>query len=114
MDEMDFGDIGYNFLVGGDGNAYEGCGWSKQGAHTYGYNRGSICIAFIGTFSKVQPPMRQLIAAEKLIEKGVKLKKLASDYRVFGHRQLIAIDSPGIELYKIIENWPHWSANISK
>lgn len=33
---IDFGDIGYNFLVGGDGRAYEGQGWDKVGAHTIG------------------------------------------------------------------------------
>ena len=31
-------DIGYNYLVGEDGQAYEGRGWNKEGAHTYGYN----------------------------------------------------------------------------
>lgn len=113
MDEKDFGDIGYNFLVGGDGNIYEGCGWNRQGAHTRGYNQKSICISFIGTFTKMRPPMRQLIAAEKLIEQGVELRKLGSDYRLLGHRQLIAIESPGRELYKIIVKWPHWSEDIS-
>lgn len=29
---------------------YEGCGWSREGAHTYGYNKKSIGIAFIGNF----------------------------------------------------------------
>lgn len=109
---MDVGDIGYNFLVGGDGNIYEGVGWNRQGAHTYRYNRRSICIAFIGTFTKVKPPKRQLLAAQKLIERGSELKKLSSDYRLFGHRQLIEIESPGRELYKIIVKWPHWSEDI--
>jgi peptidoglycan recognition protein len=26
-------DIGYNFIVGEDGNVYEGRGWTKVGAH---------------------------------------------------------------------------------
>lgn len=77
MVEKDFGDIGYNFLIGGDGNVYEGLGWNRQGEHTKGYNKRSICIAFIGTFTKVQSPLRQLCAAEKLIEHGVKFKKIA-------------------------------------
>ncbi len=29
-------DIGYNFLIGGDGNVYEGRGWDRQGSHTIG------------------------------------------------------------------------------
>lgn len=31
-------DIGYSFMVGEDGNVYEGRGWDQVGAHTYGYN----------------------------------------------------------------------------
>ena len=31
-------DIGYSFLVGGDGNIYEGRGWDEIGAHTGGFN----------------------------------------------------------------------------
>jgi hypothetical protein len=39
------------FLVGGDGNVYEGRGWHQVGAHTYGFNKRSIGIAMIGEFS---------------------------------------------------------------
>lgn len=39
-------------MVGGDGNVYEGTGWSTEGAHTIGYNRKSIGIAFIGNFQR--------------------------------------------------------------
>jgi N-acetylmuramoyl-L-alanine amidase len=35
-------DIGYNFLVGEDGNIYEGRGWTQTGAHCIGYNSKSI------------------------------------------------------------------------
>jgi len=51
MDVNGWSDIGYNFVVGGDGNVYEGRGWGKQGAHAPGYNSQSIGICFIGTFT---------------------------------------------------------------
>ena len=38
MELRHFDDIGYNFLIGGDGIVYEGRGWNKQGAHTKGNN----------------------------------------------------------------------------
>jgi len=41
-----------SFLIGGDGNVYEGCGWTREGAHTYGYNKKSVGIAFIGNFER--------------------------------------------------------------
>lgn len=112
MDGRGWDDIGYNFLVGGDGNVYEARGWDSQGAHTKGYNQKSICIAFIGTFNQIVPPDRQLFAAQNLIEEGVRLKKIAEDYRLYGHRQLTAFLSPGEALYAIIKDWDHWTAKI--
>lgn len=50
MNTRKWSDIGYNFLVGEDGNVYEGRGWGKTGAHTVGYNSKSVGICFIGNF----------------------------------------------------------------
>lgn len=111
MESRGWDDIGYNFLVGGDGAVYIGRGWNKQGAHTKGYNAKSICIAFIGTFNKIVPPDRQLQAAQRLIKEGVKIKKLDENYRLLGHRQLIGTESPGATLFEIIKTWPNWSNN---
>jgi len=112
MDSWDWDHIGYNFLVGGDGRVYEGRGWGYVGAHTKGYNTGTIGVSFIGTFTKQRPNERQLKACQMLLEEGVRLKKLTPKYRLYGHRQLSATESPGEELYKIIQTWPHWSHEI--
>ncbi|XP_053674142.1 peptidoglycan recognition protein 3-like [Anopheles nili] len=112
-DSKNFSDIAYQFLVGGDGNAYEGRGWTKQGAHTKGFNVDSICIAFIGTFISKEPPIAQLSAAEQLIQQGLEGYYLASNYSLFGHRQLAPFESPGKALYNIIKTWPHWSNKLS-
>lgn len=112
MDSRNWSDIGYNFLVGGDGNAYEGRGWDKQGAHTKGYNTKSICIAFIGTFNSYLPPKRQINTAKKLIAVGVQLKKLDPNYKLYGHRQLFPGESPGAVFYEDIKHWPHWTNTI--
>ncbi|XP_017122117.1 peptidoglycan-recognition protein LC isoform X3 [Drosophila elegans] len=112
MDSWNWDHVGYNFLVGGDGRVYEGRGWDYVGAHTKGYNVGSIGISFIGTFTRRKPEERQLKACQLLLEEGVRLKKLTPDYRLYGHRQLSATESPGEELYKIIQKWPHWSHKI--
>lgn len=109
-----FSDIGYNFLIGGDGNSYEGRGWDFVGAHTGGHNTGSIGIAFIGMFDETPPTAVQLNAAKKLIEEGVRLKKLDADYKLFGHRQFKLTNSPGDALYTIIQEWPKWSASINE
>nr|AYV99629.1 venom polypeptide [Dolopus genitalis] len=114
MESRNWDDIAYNFLVGGDGLVYEGRGWDKVGVHTNGFNRGSIGIAFVGTFTKIAPSTKQLRAAQMIIAEGVRLGKLSTDYKLYGHRQLIASESPGEELYKIIKLWPHWSNQIEE
>lgn len=105
-------DIPYNFLVGGNGSIYIGRGWNVKGRHTKGFNANSICIAFIGKFIDVTPPNHQLEAAQKLIEEGVSLKKLAQNYYLYGHCQLKGTKSPGQALYEIIKTWKHWTADI--
>lgn len=112
MNDRHFDDIIYNFLIGGDGNIYEGRGWNFQGAHTLGFNRGSICIAFIGTFVTLEPPEKQLEAAKWILEEGVRLDKLSTDFKVYGARQLVPTESPGSVLYEIIKKWKNWSNTI--
>lgn len=109
LQKMD--DISYNFLVGGDGYGYEGRGWAIEGQHSQGFNAKSICIAFIGIFTDVVPPEQQLVAAKKLIERGVKLGQVIADYKLLGHCQVKATLSPGQALYRIIRTWDHWSAD---
>lgn len=102
-------DIGYNFLVGGDGLVYVGRGWDNEGAHAFGFNMKSIGISLIGTFNKVVPPTRQLNTLANLIAIGVKNKKIQTDYKLLGHRQVSETQSPGNVLYSIIQQWDHWS-----
>nr|WMZ16818.1 PGRP-LC [Plutella xylostella] len=101
-------DIAYNFLVGGDGSAYVGRGWDYIGSHTKGYNKLSLGIAFIGTFTTEAPPQQQLDACKKLLRIGVETGKLAKDYKLLAHRQLMSTASPGDKLYDIIKDWPHF------
>ncbi|CAF2385335.1 unnamed protein product [Rotaria sp. Silwood2] len=42
MDEKNWSDIGYNFLISESGLIYEGRGWAYVGAHRAGYNSKSI------------------------------------------------------------------------
>ncbi|XP_059616451.1 peptidoglycan-recognition protein LE [Phlebotomus argentipes] len=102
-------DIGYNFLIGGDGNVYEGRGWNRVGAHTFGYNRKGLGISFVGCFMKTLPPKVSLDVCKLLIEKGVREGYIAPDYKLFGHCQCIPTESPGKMLYEEIKTWPHYS-----
>jgi N-acetylmuramoyl-L-alanine amidase len=102
-------DIGYSFLVGGDGSVYEGRGWDTEGAFAYGYNRKAIGIAFIGTFIKELPVPKQILAGKQLIEEGVTKQKISADYKLLAHRQVSATESPGQAFFELLKTWPHWA-----
>ena len=53
-------DIGYNFVVGEDGNVYEGRGWDNVGAHEPAYNGDGIGICIIGDFTGVSVAQRYM------------------------------------------------------
>lgn len=130
MESRNWDDIGYNFMIGGDGAVYEGRGWDKVGAHTLGeffistlktvlmlsfllgYNTGSIGIAYIGTFNSKEPSKRQLTAGFLLMNEGLRLKKLIPDYKIYAHRQLIASESPGKAFFELIKTWDHWTSDL--
>ena len=52
MDSNGWFDIGYNFIVGEDGNVYEGRGWTKIGAHSPGIDFKET-LNTINTFSSI-------------------------------------------------------------
>ncbi|XP_077264682.1 peptidoglycan recognition protein S3 isoform X2 [Temnothorax americanus] len=112
MDVYEWDDIGYSFLIGGDGNVYEGCGWTHEGAHTYGYNKKSVGIAFIGNFEHKNASQIMLNAAHQLINCGKSQGTLRNDVRVLGARQVIQTVSPGKDLYVQIQSWPEWSSEV--
>lgn len=48
-------DIGYSFLISGDGKVYIGRGYNVVGAHTENYNSRGYGVAFIGNFMTANP-----------------------------------------------------------
>ncbi|XP_041365178.1 peptidoglycan recognition protein 1-like [Gigantopelta aegis] len=108
MNSRGWSDIGYSFLVGEDGNAYEGRGWNTQGAHTKGYNSVALGICMIGNFQNRLPNQAALDTLHKLIECGKANGKIKSDYILKGHRDIGATACPGQKLYDLIKTWPHY------
>nr|XP_006816284.1 PREDICTED: peptidoglycan recognition protein 3-like [Saccoglossus kowalevskii] len=100
-------DIGYSFLIGQDGNAYEGRGWGVVGAHTYGFNSRSHGIAFMGNFNSRKPNAAALQAAKNLIQCGIDENKIKSNYFLYGHRDVKRTECPGRALYQEIKSWPN-------
>ncbi|XP_017050667.1 peptidoglycan-recognition protein LE [Drosophila ficusphila] len=108
IESRGWNDIAYNFLIGCDGNIYEGRGWEAVGAHTLGYNRLSLGIGFIGCFMKELPTTDALNMCRNLLARGVEDGHIASDYRLVCHCQCNSTESPGRRLYEEIQTWPHF------
>ncbi|CAL1288694.1 unnamed protein product [Larinioides sclopetarius] len=106
IDVKGWRDIGYSFLVGGDGRIYEGRGWNKVGSHTAGYNSRSIGISFMGNYVAVEPNAAMIEAARNLIDCGVQQKYISASRQIHGHRNAKCTACPGNALYNIIERWP--------
>ena len=104
-------DIGYNFVIGQDGRAYEARGWDRVGAHTLGWNNVSISFSVMGDFTHHLPNPGALSAVMNMIECGVKLGKITPDYKLYGHRDVRPTESPGEMLYNLIHTWGHYDKN---
>jgi N-acetylmuramoyl-L-alanine amidase len=90
--------IGYSFLVFQSGNAYEGRGWQRVGAHTRGRNSTAygICIVIDGT--TVAPTEAALEACREIIEEGVRLGHVDPDYAVGWHALYGQTACPGVRV----------------
>ncbi|XP_015255553.1 PREDICTED: peptidoglycan-recognition protein SC1a/b-like [Cyprinodon variegatus] len=99
MKDRHFDDIGYNFLIGGDGSVFEGRGWGVRGAHTKGHNDDSLGIALMGNFNNDTPSKEALLSVKQLLMSGVRQGFIQPDFVLYGHRDLGATQCPGEHLY---------------
>lgn len=110
MDSLGWADIGYNFLIGGDGQVYEGRGWNTLGAHATSWNSKSIGISFMGNYNNNVPTAAQIAAAKALLADAVSRGQIKSNYILYGHRQVGSTECPGNNLYAEIKKWSNWRA----
>ncbi|XP_058124374.1 peptidoglycan-recognition protein LC-like isoform X5 [Anopheles coustani] len=111
MSTLKYSDIGYNFVIGGDGAVYEGRGWLKVGAHTRDYNGISYGIAFVGNFETDQPTDSQMEQLDALLHNCTERTTLASNYKLYGASQLKQTISPGKFLMEKLKLHPHFSVD---
>ncbi|XP_055528860.1 peptidoglycan-recognition protein LC-like isoform X6 [Wyeomyia smithii] len=110
--DIDLGDIGYNFLIGDDGNVYEGRGWLYRGAFLVGQNSKSEGIAFIGNYQQMHPTATQMELLDSLLLNGTRSGVLTDDFKLYGARQWQATISPGDNLYEQLKKHPRWSDDL--
>ncbi|XP_037949218.1 peptidoglycan-recognition protein LB-like isoform X2 [Teleopsis dalmanni] len=107
--ERGWNDIGYSFLIGGDGMIYTGRGFNVIGAHAPKYNDKSVGICLIGDWRTDLPPPQMLRAARELISFGVAKGYIHPEFKLLGHRQVRDTECPGNRLFSEISTWPHFS-----
>uniref|UniRef100_A0A671LHD9 Peptidoglycan-recognition protein SC2-like n=2 Tax=Sinocyclocheilus anshuiensis TaxID=1608454 RepID=A0A671LHD9_9TELE len=102
MQERGFDDIGYNFLISGDGMVYEGRGWGIVGAHAKEHNFNSVGIAFMGNFNDEMPSSASLSALLRLLHIGVLHGHVRPNVVLVGHRDVAKTECPGEYLYALL------------
>ncbi|CAK1588556.1 unnamed protein product [Parnassius mnemosyne] len=109
------GDIGPNFLVGGNGYVFEGRGANVFGAMVSSWNDKSITIMFMGNYVLDMPDQAQFDHINVLLDVLVKEQVLRSDYTLYGQCQVQPDTcAPGHHITERMKNFPHWKPhNIS-
>lgn len=98
-------------MVGSDGYVYEGRGWHWVGAHTLGHNSRGFGVAFVGNYTATLPTEAALRTVREVLPScALRAGFLRPDYKVLGHRQLVATtDCPGNALFGLLRTWPRFT-----
>jgi hypothetical protein len=96
-----YADVGYHFFVDGLGQLYEGRPLNERGAHTGGYNTGTVGICLLGNFDVIEPVLAQL---NTLRQVAVYLRDTVGITYLAGHRdfQPEATVCPGANLWPLL------------
>jgi len=100
-----FSDIGYHFLIAGDGRVLEGRRAEYLGAHASGANTGNIGVAMMGDFNKVKPTAAQIESLTRLVTYlSVKYKKDPNSRGFLEpHQHYTNTDCPGKNMMAILD-----------
>ena len=103
-----FNGIGYHYLIGINGEVWEGRPIEKAGAHTEGYNAASIGIAYVGGMDKEMKNPKDTRTPAQKDSLAKLLKELVIKYpnaEIYGHRDFAKKACPSFDArneYKII------------
>ena len=110
---LGWGDIGYNFLIDGYGNVYEGRfgGPGVVGGHAMEYNTGSLGVALIGSYIDTAPTAAAQDALVRLIRaraghvdptKAANWIDWANVPNICGHGDVMSTQCPGSSLAAVL------------
>ncbi|XP_034943564.1 peptidoglycan-recognition protein SC2-like [Chelonus insularis] len=114
-------DIGYNFLIGGDGTVYEGRGWFKQGFAIDHFNHLCLSVAYLGNFTDTKSVKSKLLDTIQFLgDKGREHHILKDDFKILtrpqiikksvkGNKRLINTMITDSKFYTFISNSTYWT-----
>lgn len=97
-------DIGYHYVIYRDGSIMKGRPLDKVGAHTVGYNTGSIGICYIGGLAKdckTPKDTRTKEQKESLLKLVYSLKEQFPNATIHGHNEFAAKACPSFN----VQDW---------
>ncbi|MDO4801723.1 MAG: N-acetylmuramoyl-L-alanine amidase [Prevotellaceae bacterium] len=107
--QQGWSDIGYHYLIYLDGTIAEGRDINLVGAHTTGYNTGSIGICYVGGLAATVPDDSSLgkskdtrTDAQKKSLRALlaQLKAMYGNPTIYGHRNFAKKDCPSFNAYE--------------
>lgn len=96
-----YSDIGYHYVIYRDGSIMKGRPLEKIGAHTVGYNTGSIGICYIGGLArdcKTPKDTRTKEQKESLLKLVHSLKEQFPNATIHGHNEFAAKACPSFNV----------------
>ena len=109
MQDRNYGDIGYHFLIDPSGRVWEGRELRYQGAHADGDNNvGNIGICLLGNFVRQQsgqgPAPRQIAAMEQLVVQMMRHYRFGGE-ALFCHSDFKNTACPGPRMQPIVRQF---------
>ena len=102
--ERGWRDIGYQFIITGDGALHFGRPENQTGAHTKGHNTTSLGVCVTGNFEKSQPTPKQWQMLVFWLERSMKKYGLRKE-QVHYHKEFSATACCGANLIAKLEAW---------
>ncbi len=100
IQDKEWGDIAYHFLIGASGRIYQGRDWNFQGDSGTQYDlNGRLLICVLGDFTRRMPEDPAMAALIRIVKAKLKEHDLKPE-DVLTHRMVAATDCPGDTLQK--------------
>lgn len=106
VEDNGWSDIGYHYVIEGEGQVVLGRPVGIAGAHVKGDNKHTIGICVVGNFEREEPHEKQLEALDLLLRGLMAVYELErKDIYVHREHSRASTDCPGTNLLAYVDEW---------